>query len=232
MDNYKKLEYLEPQNDGTFKHIESGCPTNGNPLVEIPEGAEIAFYFGAEYNHIVFYKKVGKTVFVMSPNYLDWNETTYKEIDEVPYTYADGFMVWERNKQVEKDPALISGADAHQALLAGENVQYSGDGGEEHWDTALNCNIGVFLNHEKFPDFKFRIVPRTIKLELELPKPFEPKEGDEYFYISTLQNCLYSHDVWSDEPADITQAAFGAYKTEDDVKKAVEQLRKIRGTNS
>lgn len=70
-----------------------------------------------------------------------------------------------------QDPALISGADAHKALLAGENVQYSGDGGEEHWDTALNCNIGVFLNQEKFPNFKFRIAPRTIKVNSELPKP-------------------------------------------------------------
>ncbi|MFI7967238.1 hypothetical protein ACFMKD_25140, partial [Acinetobacter baumannii] len=95
-------------------------------------------------------------------------------------------------------------------------------------DMSNDYSLGVFDNE----DYEFRLKPQTIKLELEMPKPFEPKDGDEYFYISTLQNCLYSHDVWSDEPADITQAAFGAYRTEDDVKKAVEQLRKIRGANS
>ncbi len=86
-----------------------------------------------------------------------------------------------------QDPALISGAEAHQALLAGENVQYSGDGGEEHWDTALNCNIGVFLNQEKFPHFKFRIAPRTIKVNSELPKPNKETQLNTEVYAVTYE---------------------------------------------
>ncbi|MDC5147730.1 hypothetical protein ACT40Y_02085 [Acinetobacter baumannii] len=129
-----------------------------------------------------------------------------------------------------QDPALISGADAHQALLAGENVQYSGYG-EQYWDTALNCNIGVFLNHEKFPDFKFRIVPRTIKLELELPKPFEPEE-DCHVYIlddgKTDGYRLYFYEVHGDKG----NTFIGIWRTEDEIKQVVAQLRKIRGTNS
>lgn len=131
-------------------------------------------------------------------------------------------------KPISQDPSLISGAEAHQALLAGENVQYSGYG-EQYWDTALNCNIGVFLNHEKFPDFKFRIVPRTIKLELELPKPFEPEYGERYWYLDTSMErgyhfveCFEDDDVW---------CQFGAYHTEAEVKQVVEQLRKIRGAS-
>lgn len=123
-----------------------------------------------------------------------------------------------------KDPALISGAEAHKALLAGENVQYSGYG-EQYWDTALNCNIGVFLNHEKFPDFKFRIVPRTIKLELELPKPFEPKDGEKYWIISDDYENGYTSSTYP-------RVTIGAWKTEEEIKQVVEQLRKIRGTNS
>lgn len=226
MDNYKKLEYLEPQNDGTFKHIESGCPTNGNPLVEIPEGAEIAFYFGAEYNHIVFYKKVGKTVFVMSPNYLDWDETTYKEIDEVPYTYANSFIVWERNKQVEKDPALISGREAWLAFFDGLHVQWSEidreawfNFKEEDWNTHSLKNDG----------FKFRIKPQSIKLELELPKPFEPKVGQEVWFIDDNSKCGYSRSA---EYGSDIYSYFGWWRTEDEIKQVVEQLRKIRGTNS
>ncbi len=129
-----------------------------------------------------------------------------------------------------QDPALISGAEAHQALLAGENVQYSGYG-EQYWDTALNCNIGVFLNHEKFPDFKFRIVPRTIKLELELPKPFEPKEGDIYWFLSPFYSTGYDHCTFANDSSDKLHVQYGAYRSEDDVKKAVEQLRKIRGAS-
>nr|WP_284073910.1 hypothetical protein [Acinetobacter pittii] len=129
----------------------------------------------------------------------------------------------------KKDPALISGAEAKLAWAKGIDLQINKK--DTHFgfiDMSNDYSLGVFDNE----DYEFRLKPQTIKLELEMPKPFEPKDGDEYFYISTLQNCLYSHDVWSDEPADITQAAFGAYRTEDDVKKAVEQLRKIRGTNS
>lgn len=128
-----------------------------------------------------------------------------------------------------QDPALISGAEAHQALLAGENVQYSGYG-EQYWDTALNCNIGVFLNHEKFPDFKFRIAPRTIKVELELPKPFEPEE-DCHVYIlddgKTDGYRRYSYEVHGDKG----NTFIGIWRTEEEIKQVVEQLRKIRGAS-
>ncbi|EQB5550311.1 hypothetical protein ACYQIL_003735 [Acinetobacter baumannii] len=128
-----------------------------------------------------------------------------------------------------QDPSLISGAEAKLAWAKGIDIQIKNVNCVNWYDLdGSKYNLDIF-DHVRVV---FRLKPQTIKVELELPKPFEPKEGDEYFYISTLQNCLYSHDVWSDEPADITQTAFGAYRTEDDVKKAVEQLRKIRGTNS
>ncbi|HCQ9970233.1 TPA: hypothetical protein OMQ72_003214 [Acinetobacter baumannii] len=123
-------------------------------------------------------------------------------------------------KSQPQDPALISGAEAHKALLAGENVQYSGYG-EQYWDTALNCNIGVFLNHEKFPDFKFRIVPRTIKLELEIPAPYKAKIGgrDDTSFVLNVGRHQY------------------LYQNEDDYKKARDALEAVfdsavRGTNS
>ncbi|WP_457971316.1 hypothetical protein [Acinetobacter calcoaceticus] len=128
-----------------------------------------------------------------------------------------------------QDPALISGADALRALADGKSVEWEDENGA-WWSVGAAWTWNQLLNMSGIKSL--RLKPQTIKLELELPNPFDPNEGDEYFYISTLQHCLYSHDVWSDEPADITQAAFGAYRTEDDVKKAVEQLRKIRGTNS
>lgn len=135
-----------------------------------------------------------------------------------------------RSIKNSKDPALISGADAHKALLAGENVQYSGDGGEEHWDTALNCNIGVFLNQEKFPDFSFKIVPRTIKLELEIPKPFEPKNGDFYYCLSPFNANGYVRYKKEDNYK-LEYGQFGVWRTEEEVKQVVEQLRKIRGAS-
>ncbi|MFP0549320.1 hypothetical protein ACLDXX_12315 [Acinetobacter baumannii] len=159
----------------------------------------------------------------------------FKSCDGVFYFMFEG--KWVRSttntdeglEPITKDPALISGAEAHQALLAGENVQYSGYG-EQYWDTALNCNIGVFLNHEKFPDFKFRIVPRTIKVELELPKPFEPEE-DCHVYIlddgKTDGYRRYSYEVHGDKG----NTFIGIWRTEEEIKQVVEQLRKIRGAS-
>ncbi|WP_407561706.1 hypothetical protein [Acinetobacter baumannii] len=167
----------------------------------------------------------------------------YKTSEDIFYVFCSRLNIWDKSRAVninteglvkkggEKDPALISGADAHQALLAGENVQYSGYG-EQYWDTALNCNIGVFLNHEKFPDFKFRIVPRTIKVELELPKPFEPKVGEEYFYINSGRESGFAKKLHDGKKLDYMATQFGAYRTEEEIKQVVDQLRKIRGTNS
>ncbi|MCE6627722.1 hypothetical protein KSA08_06155 [Acinetobacter pittii] len=161
----------------------------------------------------------------------------FKSCDGIFYFMFEGKWIQsevntdEGLEPINQDPALISGAEAHKALLAGENVQYSGYG-EQDWDTALNCNIGVFLNHEKFPDFKFRIVPRTIKVELELPRPFEPKVGDLYWVIAMTNLRGYTQKVYKDDGDDECLIHLGAYRTVEEIKQVVEQLRKIRGTNS
>ena len=84
-----------------------------------------------------------------------------------------------------QDPALISGdvalANVHKCI-----VQYLHDDEPYgRWTTITDhfwsqYHLGMFLD----PDtkFKFRFKPQTIKLELELPKPFEPEE-DCHVYI-------------------------------------------------
>ncbi|WP_151818886.1 hypothetical protein [Acinetobacter nosocomialis] len=136
-------------------------------------------------------------------------------------------------KSEPQDPALISGAEALRALADGKGVEYSHE--EEpygRWTTISNFeeySLDYFL--AKNTKFKFRIKPQTIKLELELPKPFEPKEGDTFYYLNDGEECGYvkcEHD-WAFDPNELN---FGAYRTEAEVKQVVEQLRKIRGTNS
>lgn len=225
MDNYK--EYLDPK-DG-YALVKSSIDMQvHHTWIEIPAGATTAIYYVLT-KKVYFWK--GEDVYWDTGEWMDCKAAQLTTVAEF-LERNESRIVWKRTTQ---DPALISGdvalANVHKCI-----VQYLHDDEPYgRWTTITDhfwsqYNLGMFLD----PDtkFKFRFKPQTIKLELELPKPFEPKDGDEYFYISTLQNCLYSHDVWSDEPADITQAAFGAYRTEDDVKKAVEQLRKIRGANS
>lgn len=130
-----------------------------------------------------------------------------------------------------QDPALISGADALRALADGEEVL---------WRTKTNAEVKSF--RKQTPDidlvlsgdcnYRFWIKPRTIKLEIEIPAPFEPKVGDIYWFLSPFYSTGYDHCTFANDSSDKLHVQYGAYRSEDDVKKAVEQLRKIRGTNS
>ena len=131
-----------------------------------------------------------------------------------------------------KDPALISGdvalANVHKCI-----VQYLHDDEPYgRWTTITDhfwsqYNLGMFLD----PDtkFKFRFKPQTIKLELELPKPFEPKMGDKYWYLNLLGGKDYDWACVCGNENDSYFQRFGAWRTEEEIKQVVEQLRKIKG---
>lgn len=137
--------------------------------------------------------------------------------------------MWEKPKAIAKpqDPALISGAEALDALKAKKEVEYCGEGLNDSWLSAETLPVVYFLTDS----FRFRIKPQTIKVELELPKPFEPKVGEVYWFISPFYSTGYDHCTFANDSADKLHVQYGAYRTEDDVKKAVEQLRKIRGVS-
>lgn len=133
-----------------------------------------------------------------------------------------------------QDPALISG-DVALANVHKCTVQYLHDDEPYgRWTTITDhfwsqYHLGMFLD----PDtkFKFRFKPQTIKLELELPKPFEPEE-DCHVYIlddgKTDGYRRYSYEVHGNKG----NTFIGIWRTEEEIKQVVEQLRKIRGTNS
>lgn len=123
-------------------------------------------------------------------------------------------------------PALISGADALRALADGKEVEGFSEENEE-WIPIVYFSVQEVVNGL----YKFRLKPQTIKLELELPKPFEPEE-DCHVYIlddgKTDGYRRYSYEVHGDKG----NTFIGIWRTEDEIKQVVEQLRKIRGTNS
>lgn len=136
-----------------------------------------------------------------------------------------------------QDPALISGVDIPSLIKKGESVQFRSafnvQGGGEWQDLNLErdeeeLSLGDLINTR----FEWRLKPQTIKLELELPKPFEPKVGEKYWFIDSTEEKGYRLTCFDNDENDQDVMQFGVYRTEDDVKKAVEQLRKIRGTNS
>lgn len=127
-----------------------------------------------------------------------------------------------------QDPALISGAEAKLAWANGVDIQIKNVNCVNWYDLdESKYNLDIFDNVR----VDFRLKPQTIKVELELPKPFEPKVGDTFYYLNDGEECGYvkcEHD-WAFDPNELN---FGAYRTEAEVKQVVEQLRKIRGTNS
>ncbi|MEO9300505.1 hypothetical protein ABI223_01910 [Acinetobacter pittii] len=162
----------------------------------------------------------------------------YKTSEDVFYVFCNRLKIWDKSRAVninteglvkkgeEKDPALISGAEALRALADGKEVEFKHD--SQGWVTCLGLNIERVLGgwHQ------MRLKPQTIKVELELPKPFEPRLGDIYWFLSPFYSTGYDHCTFTNDSADKLHVQYGAYRSEDEVKQAVKQLRKIRGTNS
>ncbi|WP_144618809.1 hypothetical protein [Acinetobacter pittii] len=135
----------------------------------------------------------------------------------------------EEYKDYHKDPALISGAEAKIAWANGKEIEYQNKLDSDAWIVIDDTNtLGVFSKDQ----FVFRLKPQTIKLELELPKPFEPKVNDLYCCIAMTNLRGYTQKVYKDDGDDECLIHLGAYRIEEEIKQVVEQLRKIRGTNS
>lgn len=126
-------------------------------------------------------------------------------------------------------PALISGAEAKLAWANGVDIQIKIVNCVNWYDLdESKYNLDIFDNVR----VDFRLKPQTIKLELELPKPFEPEEGEKYWWINPNAKLGYEWDTNDLERTDFNRIAMSVWRTEEEIKQVVEQLRKIRGTNS
>ena len=123
---------------------------------------------------------------------------------------------------------LISGKEALIALANGEDVL---------WRTKTDAEVKCFK--KQTPDleivlsgncdYRFWIKPRTITINgIEVPAPFEPKEGDLYWHISPEYTNGYGESMYNDGNVDTWQQ-FGAWRTEEEIKQVVAALRQIFG---
>ena len=129
---------------------------------------------------------------------------------------------------------LISGKEALIKVAEGI-VQYRCDEDPvaDRWTTITDhfwdqYNLGVFLNENT--TWKFRLKPSTISINgIEVPAPFEPKEGDKYYYIDSNRKICYDWDNNDCETTDENRVAFGAWRTEEEIKQVVAALRQVFG---
>ncbi len=153
----------------------------------------------------------------------------YKTSEDIFYVFCSRLNIWDKSRAVninteglvkkggEKDPALISGADALDALKAKKEVEYCGEGLNDSWLSAETLPVVYFLTDS----FRFRLKPQTIKLELEIPAPYKAKIGgrDDTSFVLNVGRHQY------------------CYKNEEDYTKARDALEAVfdaavRGTNS
>lgn len=123
-----------------------------------------------------------------------------------------------------KEQGLISGADALRALADGETVEVKRIHDNE-WKPAQIFGVSVFTDSETT---SFRLKPCTVKLEIEVPAPFEPKVGDIYFIVHPAFKSGYTCNTFVDTEKHKEFVKYGAWRTVEDIKIVVEQLRKIK----
>ena len=118
---------------------------------------------------------------------------------------------------------LISGKDAKLAWANGEVVQWRQS--FKKWNDLEPSNVlGLFDCNE----MEFRLKPRTIMIgNIEVPAPFEPKDGEKFCYLSDESNDGFHTATWNNERW--LDMQFGAWRSEEEIKQVVAALRQVLG---
>lgn len=109
---------------------------------------------------------------------------------------------------------LISGKEALIALSNNQEVEY--------FDEKLGEWVYMDMTHHFKRDF--RLKPRTITINnIEVPAPFEPKEGEKFHYLSDDSIDGYHTGTFSTDLH--SGLVCGAYRTTEEIKQVVAALR-------
>lgn len=129
---------------------------------------------------------------------------------------------------VAQKQALISGADALRALADGKEVQCTITGKNDWTKDIYGIQPYYFLGGG-VGQFQFRLKPRTISINgIEVPAPFEPKVGEDFYFIDCETNRGYSADTVGNYGVDYkNRSQFGAWRTESEIKQVVAALRSV-----
>lgn len=117
---------------------------------------------------------------------------------------------------------LISGKEAYNLIGQGISVLALVEQSDNSmkWEDASQLPACDILND----GFDFKIQPKTITINgIEVPAPFEPKDGD-YVYVISDQ----AENGWIKTKHDYDFGyVFGAWRTEEEIKQVVTALRSI-----
>lgn len=124
---------------------------------------------------------------------------------------------------------LISSSDAKLAWAKGEDVQISFN--KKEWKDIISNDR--LLQFEQPCGF-YRIKPRTITLNVEIPAPFEPKDGEIFYTLETDRESGYNSYNYIDNTfCKILISNSGAWRTELEIKQVVAALKNgIKGVEN
>lgn len=238
----KVREYLDPDNNYKLCLIKPSDAAHW--MIEVPEGAECFIRMctglipGAEF----FFKDIDGDYMLWRDS--NWIEASYDCAQE--YIDEGDELLWSREQPQEQGlisgdektikvnglDFLIEGKDALRSALDGNDIQLSLEPWEVNsWsdfnpteDEASTKAFFTGLSSDGQKVF-FRLKPRTIKIELEIPSPFEPSLNEEYFYIHSCLDTGYAVAQFEDIEADYKLMQFGAWRTEEEIKQVVAALR-------
>ena len=114
---------------------------------------------------------------------------------------------------------LISGKEAKLAWINGEQLQVVHVTHKVWEDLNDKHPLDVFTSNK----YIFRLKPRTTINGIEVPAPFEPKVGDEYWFIADYTSHGYSD---TQEGTGIN-SSIGKWKSEEEIKQVVAALRSV-----
>jgi len=118
---------------------------------------------------------------------------------------------------------LISGKDALIALANGEKVEWCNSMTSWHPLAINTAKICYFL--ELRHGWLFRLKPSTITINgIEVPAPFLPEEGEEYWYIT---DCEAGYEKARNRHG--YRVGIAAWRTEEEIKQVVAALRQVFG---
>lgn len=124
-------------------------------------------------------------------------------------------------KSKPTEQGLISGKDALIALANGEEVEvkFNNTDGWNSINKKDAYSFEIFLDPIRT---EFRLKPSTITLNVEIPAPFEPKDGDRVWFICDDNDFGYAK---SESYGDDIKSFYGWWRTEEQIKQVVAALR-------
>jgi hypothetical protein len=120
---------------------------------------------------------------------------------------------------------LISGKEALIALANGEEVELQATG-DVNWYDSTQWTVGELLCFKG----RLRLKPRTISINgIEVPAPFEPKNGEDFYYLDCTSDNYggWAKTSWRNVESDSfkNNTVFGAWRTEEEIKQVISALR-------